>query len=49
MAFAKLETRLGTAAARTRGDLQKAVTAVCDLFAKEDCFNSFAAPGYKPE
>jgi hypothetical protein len=49
MAFGKLKTLLRKAAARTYGDLRKAVGTVCDLFPKDECLNYFTAAGYKTE
>jgi transposase len=48
MAFAKLKALLRKDAARIYHDLWKAVSAVCDLFTKDECFNYFIAAGYKP-
>jgi hypothetical protein len=47
--FAKLQTLLRNAAARTHEDLWKAVGAVCDLFTEDECFNYFVDAGYKPK
>lgn len=41
MAFAKLKTLLRKQKARTYEDLWKAVGKVCDLFTRNDCWNSF--------
>jgi hypothetical protein len=48
MAFAKLNTLLRKAAARTYEDLWKAIGAVCDLFTENKCLNYFIAATYKP-
>ena len=46
MAFAKLKTLLRKAAARTLGDLWRAVGDICDLFTPDECWNYLKAAGY---
>lgn len=46
MAFAKLKAHLRKTAARTIGDLWKAVGKICDLFSTEECTNYFRKAGY---
>ena len=45
-AFAKLKTLLRKAAARTLGDLWRAVGDICDLFSPDECWNYLKAAGY---
>ena len=49
MAFAKLNTLIRKAAARTYDQLWKAVGHVCDLFKEEECYNFFKAAGYETD
>lgn len=46
MAFSKLKAHLRKTAARTIGDLWKAVGKICDLFSPEECRNYFREAGY---
>jgi len=46
MAFAKLKNLLRKAAARTLGDLWRAVGDICDLFTPAECWNYLKAAGY---
>jgi transposase len=48
-AFAKLKALLRKAAARTLGQLHRAVAAGIDAFSPQECANYFTAAGYEPE
>ncbi|PRY21429.1 transposase [Aliiruegeria haliotis] len=47
MAFAKLKPLVRRPAARTYGDLWRAVGHLCDLFTDGECCNFFNAAGYE--
>jgi transposase len=49
MAFSKLKALIRKVAARTYDDLWRAVGNVCSLFKPEECYNFFAAAGYKSD